>query len=65
MKRNGNGTVACYGWSDSDGGYPQGRLVSDNQGNLFGVTAWGVNACHCGTIFKFTPCANADATKLP
>jgi len=34
----------------ADGGYPEGSLVFDAAGDLYGVTAWGY-----GTIFKLSP----------
>jgi uncharacterized repeat protein (TIGR03803 family) len=44
--------------SGSDGGYPQGTLVFDANGNLYGSTANGGLGCSkslCGTVFKLTP----------
>ncbi len=37
-----------------DGGEPNGPLVSDREGNLYGTTAWG-GAHGFGTVFKLTP----------
>jgi uncharacterized repeat protein (TIGR03803 family) len=40
----------------ADGASPQGKLVSDNAGNLYGITSSGGSTpCNCGTIFKLTP----------
>ncbi len=43
----------------SDGAGPTGSLVSDDQGNLFGVTEFGggsgCESSGCGTVFKITP----------
>jgi uncharacterized repeat protein (TIGR03803 family) len=42
-----------------DGEYPGNTLYMDSKGTLYGVTAYGGNACHgtpgCGTVFKLTP----------
>ena len=46
---------------DADGWYPNGNLVFDSEGNLYGTTVNGGNfsgSCNvvgCGTIFKLTP----------
>jgi uncharacterized repeat protein (TIGR03803 family) len=37
-----------------DGSYPQGRLVMDGSGNLYGATYYG-GANGAGTVFKLTP----------
>ncbi len=40
----------------SEGGYPQGDLVLDKQGNIYGTNnSFGNNDCQCGTVWKFTP----------
>ncbi|HEX3666381.1 MAG TPA: choice-of-anchor tandem repeat GloVer-containing protein [Rhizomicrobium sp.] len=44
----------------SDGAFPLGGLIADQQGNLFGTTAnGGIDGCSdyngCGTIFKLAP----------
>ncbi|SRR5579871_646922 len=51
----------------SDGSQPKGRLLSDEQGNLYGTTFFGgnieTNGCNpsgCGTVFELTP--NSDGT---
>jgi uncharacterized repeat protein (TIGR03803 family) len=39
-----------------DGGYPNGGLVEDQKGNLYGTTSeGGTGTCMCGTVFKMTP----------
>jgi uncharacterized repeat protein (TIGR03803 family) len=50
----GNGTVgaaAIYSFSGTDGGHPNGSLVADARGNLYGTTAIG-GALNLGTVFK-------------
>ena len=37
-----------------DGGSPQGRLVFDSAGNLYGTTLYG-GSYGCGTVYKLTP----------
>jgi uncharacterized repeat protein (TIGR03803 family) len=49
----------------SDGIFPEGQLVSDAAGNLYGTTYWGgtEGGClygGCGTVFELKP--NADGT---
>ena len=42
----------------SDGGNPNGGLIADAEGNLFGTTfSGGRNSCfdYCGTVFEVTP----------
>jgi uncharacterized repeat protein (TIGR03803 family) len=44
--------------SGSDGRYPQGTLVFDASGNLYGTTLFGGLGCNqslCGTAYKLTP----------
>jgi uncharacterized repeat protein (TIGR03803 family) len=55
----GKKTVLYRFMGESDGGYPEGGLVADAQGDLFGVTAVGGNVGNCGkygcgTIFELT-----------
>jgi uncharacterized repeat protein (TIGR03803 family) len=58
----GNETVLHSFANGADGGYPQGGLVSDGQGNLYGTTFEGGNsACNqngCGTVFKVDASGN-------
>ena len=50
----GNTLYSFFGYAD--GGYPQGNLVLDKQGNLYGTTySFGDSDCQCGTVYKFTP----------
>lgn len=51
-----------YAFSGTDGESPQGGLVMDGQGSLYGTTAFaGDDSCStgqvpgCGTVFKLTP----------
>jgi uncharacterized repeat protein (TIGR03803 family) len=40
----------------ADGGYPNGDLVMDEEGNLYGTTTSGGDpTCNCGVVFKVTP----------
>lgn len=50
----GNRTVQVYGCPD--GAAPQGKLILDPQGNLYGTaTLGGIAGCYCGTVFKLAP----------
>jgi uncharacterized repeat protein (TIGR03803 family) len=59
------------GWTESDlyvfGGWDgaePGGLVWDQQGNLYGTTAYGGRGCSaigCGTVFKLTPSGDGKA----
>lgn len=53
----GGGGQTIYAFNGySDGGYPQGDLVLDKQGNLYGTTnSFGNSDCQCGTVYKLTP----------
>jgi uncharacterized repeat protein (TIGR03803 family) len=45
----------------ADGSQPQGDLIRDANGNLYGTTLWGGNGCNapgCGTVFKVDPQEN-------
>jgi uncharacterized repeat protein (TIGR03803 family) len=41
----------------SDGSLPQGNLIFDSAGNLYGTTEYGgrVRECNCGTVFELSP----------
>lgn len=59
MDRHGHQTVlyTFNGINNGDGAYPQGSLLRDAQGNLYGTTAGGGIDCDgsgvgCGTVFK-------------
>jgi hypothetical protein len=42
----------------SDGYYPAGGVVFDQQGNLYGADSWGGSGCSyhgCGTLFEVSP----------
>jgi uncharacterized repeat protein (TIGR03803 family) len=48
----------------SDGGLPQGSLVMDAAGNLYGTTLWGGKYCSvCGTAFELSPSAGGAWTE--
>src|ERR1700730_863712 len=41
-----------------DGEYPEGALVVDASGNVYGTTMWGGTGCsefYCGTVYKLSP----------
>lgn len=45
-----------FGSSTSDGTYPEGGMVMDSAGNLYGTTTYGGGtSCACGTAFKLSP----------
>ncbi len=47
-----------------DGGYPNGGLIFDAAGNLYGVTQSGGNTnCNCGTVFELSPGRNGTWTE--
>ena len=56
---SGAETVLYSFTGGADGAYPNGPLVFDSQGNLYGTTvAGGIEGCNivgCGTVFKLTP----------
>jgi uncharacterized repeat protein (TIGR03803 family) len=58
---NSGRTRTLYSFTDgTDGGSPEGRLVLDSAGNLYGTTLSGgnLNDCEgfgCGTVFELTP----------
>jgi uncharacterized repeat protein (TIGR03803 family) len=42
----------------SDGEYPEGTLVVDASGNIYGVTMWGGSGCsgfYCGVVYELSP----------
>jgi uncharacterized repeat protein (TIGR03803 family) len=57
LDKAGKETVVYTFHGSPDGGYPEGGVIRDRLGNLFGTTsAGGLNECEgnpgCGTIFK-------------
>ncbi|MGH6889207.1 MAG: choice-of-anchor tandem repeat GloVer-containing protein [Rhizomicrobium sp.] len=60
---DGTLTVLHVFTAGSDGGYPEGGLIADGAGNLYGVTVdGGIQDCQgpgCGVVFKLT----ADGTE--
>ncbi|MGA8491072.1 MAG: choice-of-anchor tandem repeat GloVer-containing protein [Terriglobales bacterium] len=53
LDSGGQQTILYTFTGASDGGIPIGRLLSDAQGNLYGITALGGDpTCSCGTVFK-------------
>jgi uncharacterized repeat protein (TIGR03803 family) len=50
-----------FGSADSPGGSnPNGPLVRDAAGNLFGTTQYGGSQCGCGTVFEISPRQNGS-----
>src|SRR5208283_3306386 len=55
--------VYSFGSQPEDGNWPEGPLVFDKEGNLYGTTSQGggstncnaVNSFGCGTVFKLAP----------
>ena len=57
---NGTETVLYAFQGTTDGNWPQGNLVSDKKGNLYGTTSFGGNMADCGgngcgTVFEVSP----------
>ena len=53
---SGNETVLYTFLSELGGGYPNGDLIMDSSGNLYGTTTSGGNPkCKCGVVFRLTP----------
>jgi uncharacterized repeat protein (TIGR03803 family) len=51
----GTQTILYTFTGGADGGIPIGRVTSDAQGNLYGITSLGGDpTCSCGTVFKLT-----------
>lgn len=49
--------------SGKDGSYPQGTLVLDSAGNLYGATVFGglgCNGSYCGVVYKLSPQAGGQ-----
>jgi uncharacterized repeat protein (TIGR03803 family) len=62
--------TVLYSFSDNgtDGQYPDGDLVFDASGNLYGTTSLGVHGCAqgqpgCGTVFELAPRADGGWTE--
>lgn len=54
-------TTVLYNFRNAgDGGNPNGNLIFDSLGNLYGTTATGggFSGCSCGTVFELTPTAS-------
>jgi uncharacterized repeat protein (TIGR03803 family) len=58
--------IYSFGASQNDASYPNGGLVFDNQGNLYGTSQLGgLHGCmqECGTIFQLTPSPDGTWTE--
>jgi uncharacterized repeat protein (TIGR03803 family) len=57
-KSYGEKVLYAFKGAPKDGEYPGNTLYMDSKGALYGVTAYGGNACHgtpgCGTVFRLT-----------
>lgn len=47
--------------NSTDGAYPQGGLVLDSAGNLYGTTVIGGGPSGCGTVFEVTPSTSTES----
>ncbi len=57
---NGNGkwtVTTLHSFNGNDGGVPEGELIFDPKGNLYGVTHGG-GTYHMGTVFELAPGAS-------
>jgi uncharacterized repeat protein (TIGR03803 family) len=51
--------VTLYAFNGgTDGKYPEGGVVADAAGNLYGATLFGGSASNCGTVFELSPQTN-------
>jgi len=62
LEKNGRETILHHFAGGADGAYPDGDLMRDNLGSLYGTTVMGgTTGCFensgCGTVFKMTPTA--------
>jgi len=55
-------TLYTFG-GGQDGQYPQGGVVGDRAGNLYGVTLFGGGSTDCGIVFELSPQANGTWTE--
>jgi uncharacterized repeat protein (TIGR03803 family) len=66
LSPSGNGTTETILWTftnGADGGGPQGGVILDGAGNLYGTTLYGGSGDGCGTVFQLTPNLNGGWTK--
>ncbi len=47
--------TVLYSFNNKDGALPNGSLISDSQGNLYGTTFWGGIRETTGVVFQLTP----------
>lgn len=57
LSPSGNGAIEKVLWpfaNGADGGGPQGGVILDGKGNLYGTTLYGGSGDGCGTVFQLT-----------
>src|SRR5579872_653702 len=57
LSPSGNGTSETVLWTfanGADGGGPQGGVILDSKGNLYGTTLYGGSGDGCGTVFQLS-----------
>jgi uncharacterized repeat protein (TIGR03803 family) len=54
-----------FGTNPNDGNTPNGGLVFDGAGNLYGTAQFGGSQCHseCGIVFELSPSQNGSWTE--
>jgi uncharacterized repeat protein (TIGR03803 family) len=55
-------TIYSFAFDGAEGYTPRGALVEDTDGNLYGTTNGGGNACSCGAVFKLVPSVPTTST---
>lgn len=66
LSPSGNGTSETILWTfanGADGGGPQGGVIFDTKGNLYGTTLYGGTGDGCGTVFQLVPVVGGGWTK--
>lgn len=47
--------IHSFGQNSGDGLYPDGGLVRDGKGNLYGEASQGGGSCGCGVVYRLSP----------